>query len=160
MPGKFVRGQLAYIKTTWGPWWSTHSDHLPHTKIEITAKPKREPLITIAHRTAGGVTGDGVGGLCSWEGGGNSRGSDRDGNVGSAYFDSVIDSSDEWSQVGVLHVAGEVEWCNPRNRAREVLRRGEVITLCIDDDNVTIVALEGEARKIDRVRALTCVVQY
>ena len=100
-----------------------------------------------------------VGGLGSWEGGGNNRVSDGDGKAGSAFFGSEIDSSDEWSQVGVLHVAGKVEWYTHRRRAREVLRRGEVITLCVDDDNVSVVTLEGEARKIDCVYALTCVVR-
>jgi len=70
------------------------------------------------------------------EGRRNDRGSGGDGNGGSAFFDLVIGSSDERSQVGVLDVVGEDEWNNTRGRAREALRRGEVAALCIDDDGV------------------------
>ena len=79
----------------------------------------------------------------SWESGRNNRGSGGDGSGGSAFFNRVIDPSNEWSQVGVLHVVRKDEFFNPRNRAREVLRRGEIIALCIDDDGVPVIALEG-----------------
>jgi hypothetical protein len=100
-----------------------------------------------------------AGGLGSREGGRNNRGSDGDGNGGSAFFSLVIDPGDERSQVGVLHVVGEDELFDSRNWAREVFRRGEVIALGIYYDGIPVVVLGGEARKIDRVHALTCVVQ-
>ena len=103
------------------------------------------------HRAAGVVAGAGAAGLGSaagsrgiaraggvggWEGGSNNRRSGGDGNGGSPRFNLVINTGNERSQVGALHVVGEVEQFNPRNRTREVLRRGEVRTLSINDDCV------------------------
>ena len=98
----------------------------------------------------------GTGGMGGWERGRNDRGSGGDGNSGGSFFDLVIDSSDERSQVGVLHIVGEDEWDNSWGRAREVLRRGEAASLCIDDDGVPTSASEGETRKVDCANALTC----
>jgi len=72
------------------------------------------------------------------EGGRNNRGSSGDGNGGSTFFGLVIDPSDERPQVCVLHIIGENELDNPRNRAREVRRGGEVLALSIDHDGVPV----------------------
>ena len=95
----------------------------------------------------------------SRESGSDNRRSGGDGNGSSAFFNLVIDSSDERSQVGVLHVVGEDKQRNPRGGAREVIRRGEVIALSIDYDGVPASASEGEAKRIGCTHALTCVVQ-
>jgi len=93
------------------------------------------------------------------EGGRNNRGSGGDGSGGSAFFNLVIDPSDERTHVGILHVVGEDKLDNPRDRAREVPRSGEVIALIVDDDGVPASALKGEARKVDCAHPLTCVVR-
>lgn len=105
---------------------------------------------------AGGGAGGGTGGR---KGGRINRGSGGDGNGGSPLFNLVIDSGDERSQIGVLYVVGEDELDNSWDGAREVFRRGEVITLSIDDDSVPVVELRGEAGKTDCTHGLTCVVQ-
>ena len=119
-----------------------------------------------AHRTAGVVvtasiggpgsaarTGGGsrVGGLR--EGRRNDRGSGGDGNGGTAFFNLVIDTSNERPQVGILYVVGKAELLDPLDRAREVLRRGEVLTLCVDDDGVPVIVL-GDGGE-DRLRSCT-----
>ena len=94
-----------------------------------------------------------------WEGGRNDRGSGGDGSSGGAFFNLVINPSDERSQVGVLHVVGEDEWDNPWGRAREIIRRGKAGSLCVDDDCVPGSVSEGETRKMECAHVLTCVVQ-
>jgi len=98
--------------------------------------------------TAGAGRDYRTGGMGGREGGRNDRGSGGDGSGGSAFCNLVIDSSDKRSQVGVLHVVGEDEWGNPWGRAREVLGRGEVVALRIDDDGVPTSESEGETRKM------------
>jgi len=113
------------------------------------------------HRTTGVVIGAGVsrpgstagtgggsraGGLGSWESRRNDRGSCGNGNGGSPFFNLVIDPGNKRPQVGILYVVREDELFDPRNRAREVLGRGEVIALGIDYDGVPIIVL-GERQE-------------
>ena len=121
-----------------------------------------------AHRTAGaaGAGGPGstaragggsrAGGLSRWEGGRNDRGSGGDGNGGGAFFDLVIDPSNERPQVGILYVVGKAEQLDALDWTGEILRRGEVLTLCVDDDCVPIIVLGDGGVKIDCAHALTC----
>ena len=95
--------------------------------------------------TEGGSRAGGIGGR---EGGRNNGVSGRDGDVNSALLSPVIDPSNQWSQVGVLHVGGEVEFDNrARSRTREALRRGEVVALSIDDDGVPAGASDGGQKR-------------
>ena len=152
----------------------TRRSKLQHNVAEGSSEAQERAANDFTDRAAGVVTVGGAGGLGSAagtgrghrtggmggrEGGRNDRGSSGDGNGGSAFFNLVIDSSDERSQVGVLHVVREDEWDNPWGRAREVLRRGEVTALRVDDDGVPTGASEGETRKMDCANVLTCVVQ-
>jgi len=152
----------------------TRRSKLQHNVAQGSSEAQERTANDLTYRatgvvTAGGASGLGsaagtgrgnrTGGMGGREGGRNDRGSGGDGNGGGAFFNLVIDSSDERSQVGVLHVVGKGEWDNPWGRAREVLRRGEVTALRIDDDGVPTNASEGETRNIDCVNALTCVVQ-
>ena len=146
---------------------------LQHDIAQESSKAQERAGNDFAHRTAGIVVGGGVGGIGSaagtggssgggtggWKGGSDNRGSGRDGNGGSAFFNLVIYPGDERSQVAVLYVVGEDEPGNPRDRAREVLRGSKVIALSIDDNGVPVILLGGEARKTDCVHGLTCVVQ-
>jgi hypothetical protein len=152
----------------------TRTSKLQHDVAHENCETQERAANDFTHRTAGVVIVTGVGGLGSGagagggsraggmvgrEGGSNDRGSGGDGTGGSAFLDLVIDASDERPQVGALHVVGEVELDDPRGRAREVLRRGEVIALSINDDGVPANVLKGESRKRDRAHALTCVVR-
>ena len=103
--------------------------------------------------------GSRVGGLSCWEGGSNDRGSCGDGNGSGAFFTSVIDPSNERPQVGFLYVVGKVEQLDPLDRTREVLRRDEVSTLCVDDDDVSVIVLGDGGVKIDCAHVPTCAAQ-
>ena len=93
------------------------------------------------------------------EGGRNDRGGGGDRSGGSAFFNLVIDSSDERSQAGVLHVVGEDEWDHSWGRAREIIRGGKAGPLCVDDDCVPTSVAGCETRKMESAYALTCVAQ-
>ena len=99
-------------------------------------------------RSAVGTGGSRAGGMGSRESGRNDRRGGRDRNGGSAFFNLVVDPCDKRSQVSVLYVVGEGERFDSWDRTREVLRRGEVIALGIDDDGVPVILLKGEAREI------------
>ena len=71
----------------------------------------------------------------------------------------VIDPSNERPQVGILYVVREAKLLDPLDRTGEVLRRGEVSALCVDDDGVPVMVLGDGGVKIDCAHALTCAAQ-
>ena len=127
-------------------------DDFAHRATSVASVGRLGP----AASTGGGSRAGGMGGR---ESGSNDRRCGGDGNGGNAFFNLVIDPSDEGTQLGAIHVAGEVKLDNPWSGAREVIRSGEVVALIIDHDGVPACASEGEARKIGWARVLTCVAQ-
>lgn len=114
------------------------SDAQKRTANGFTHRPTS--VIGAGARRLGSAVGPGggsrTGRVGGRESGRNNRGSGGEGNGGSAFFNLVINTSNEWSQVGALNVSGEIEQFNPRDRAREVLGRGKVRALSINNDGV------------------------
>lgn len=74
-------------------------------------------------------------------------------------FNLIVNTSNERSQVSALHVPGEVEQFDPRDKGREVLGRGKVCALSVNNDGVPVSALECKARKVNCAHSLTYAVQ-
>jgi len=124
-----------------------------HDIAQDDSKAQERTTNDLTHRAAGVVVGAGISGFGSTtgprgdsrvgraggrEGGSNNRRGGGERNGGSSFFNLEVNTSNERSQLGALHVFGEVEQLNPRDRAREVLRRGEVRTLGINNNGVPV----------------------
>jgi len=126
---------------------------LQHDIAQDDSEAQERATNNPAHRAAGVVVGAGISGFGSTtgprgdsrvgraggrEGGSNNRRSGGERNGGSSFFDLEVNTSNKRSQLGALHVLGEVEQLNPRDRAGEVLRRGKVRALGINNDGVPV----------------------
>jgi hypothetical protein len=129
----------------------TRKPELQHDITQDNCKAQKRASNDVTRCAAGVVGGGGVGGFRSTagsrgisragragdrEGGRNNRRCGGDGNGGSPFFDLVINPGDERSQVGTLHVPGEIEQFNPRDGTGEVLGRGEARALRVNNDGV------------------------
>lgn len=130
----------------------TRRSELQHDIGQDDGQAQKGATDEFTHRAASAVTSASAGGIGSTasprgssragasgrEGGSDDGGSGRDRSCGSPFFDLVINPGNERSQVSALHILGEVEQFDPRDRAREVLRRGEVASLTINDDGIPV----------------------
>lgn len=129
----------------------TRRPELQHDIAQDGGEAQETATNDFTHRAAGVVVGAGARGLGSTagprgssragraggrEGGRNNRRGGREGNGGSAFFNLVINTGNERSQVGALDVSRKVEELDPWDGARKVLGRGEVCALSVNNDGV------------------------